>query len=822
MADAPFPGAATRQIFAWIDKFNPADLPPSSLLRARLVTTFTLAVEFWIPIFTVTAVTFMDAPWTGLTIGGFGLSMLAAPLAMRRWGLWAGGNVAAGSIFATVFTTSVINGGPMLHTHMTLSVVPVLGASLAGVRSAAGWTALVLLSTVGLFVLEVQGVSFPRDMPLEHQWLFQVMSACALSVILMCFVMLYEYTRDEVTSALRAREEDLAAIVDTAPDGLLVIGEQGHLRRVNPAAERLFGAPAATLLGSSIDLLFPGGLQLRDGVTLTDVPSRRADGTPFPADVAIGQLALGEHARYVTIIRDVGGRHEAERAIAEARDRAVQASRAKSTFLANMSHELRTPLNAILGYAELIGEEFEVGDPVNAQQDVARIVAAGRHLLSLIDDVLDLSKIEAGKLTLERHVVQLDELVESVISTIRPLAGARVNTLLVEIAQPLGCITSDPVRLRQVLLNLLSNASKFTDRGSITLRAWRTPEEPDRPERIRFEIADTGIGMSREQVERIFEDFVQGDTSTTRRFGGTGLGLAISRRIARMMGGDLTVWSEVGVGSTFSFEVPTLPVMIRGTPGPAPVRGGVLAIEADPWVRGNLARMLRRTGLTVSLAGQPAEGLELAAHLQPYAVVLEVLTPYSEAWETLRRLREEPTTRDLAVVLHMSADQGLALILGNGRVAEHPHEGTRFAEAVRSVLPASTGHALLAEDNLALGEVVARGLARAGWSVAQAKDAEEGLRSLERQRPDVIILDLLLPNLGEVALLETLREGGAYRDVPVLVISGQEIGLGDIDRLRVRLERLQKRGEPVREQLLGEVLSIARRPLTPQNAERAW
>jgi PAS domain S-box-containing protein len=807
---------ATRDtLFAISDRFTPPNLDRTDLLRARLVVLFTSAVVFWIPIFTVTTWLYIGAWRTALGICICGMSMTAAPPAMRRWGVGVGATITTASMFSTALVSSLLNGGAELHSHMTMALAPVLAASLRGPESAVRWTLIVLATIVSLFAGNYFGVPFPEDMPLEYRPLFQLMAACTLSSILMCLVVLYEYTREEMTSELKAREEEVTAIVATAPDGLLVIERGGRLSRVNRAAERLFRASAELLEGSPVQLLFPEGLALQEGV-FTDVVTHTADGRTFPADVAVGRLAGGGQERFVAIVRDVTTRHESERAIAEARDRAIQASRAKSTFLANMSHELRTPLNAILGYAELVQEELDHGTTDNANGDLDKIVRAGRHLLSLIDHVLDLSKIEAGKLVLDRGVVQLAPLVEEVLSTVRPLADARHNALISEISPNLGTMIGDALRIRQILLNLLSNAAKFSHEGLISLVVHRLDPDGDRPERIRFLVTDTGIGMSPDQQGRLFEDFVQADASTTRRFGGTGLGLSITRRLVRMMGGQVDVFSVLGEGSRFTVELPVTPPSVpASTPSPVLVRGGVLIIDEDAWTRDVLARTIGRAGIPIAVAADAETGIQLAHRLEPRVVVLDVLSPGSEGWAVLHRLREDPATRDIpVVVVAMGADRNLALTMGASQLVDKPLDRDHLLDVVRRLLPVQVGHAMVVEDDPALREILTRSLAGVGWSVAEAGDGEEALRT----RPDVIVADLMMPKMDGFELVRRLRADPNHRDIPVLVLTARDLSADELADLSQSVDQVLRKGGQSKEELLTQVLGAASRP-SPQSAQ---
>lgn len=542
------------------DRFTPVGADrndPALMLRVRLVTAFTVVVSFWVPLFALVCATWFGAPSTGAAILAFGPMILAAPWVMRGHGVTWGGNLLTGGVFSTILAIALLNGGLLIQVHLGLCMIPVLGASIGGLRSGAVWTGLAVLAVLGFVLLAHAGTPLPQDIDSSSLTWFRGLVAVAVPLVLLCFVAIYEYTRESALGVVREREEQLARIIDTAPDGLAVLNEEGRILRVNPAALRMFAARPEEVVGTNLDRWVERGGALRDGAEVADCPTHRVDGTTFLSDVAVGRLTHTGDARFVVLFRDVTVRHEAARALADARDRAIQANRAKSTFLANMSHELRTPLNAILGYAELIAEEAQSGEVAQIVQDTTRITTSGRHLLSLIDNVLDLSKIEAGKMALEISFVEIRPLLDELIGAVSPMADQRGNVVRVVAEGTLGGMNTDPLRLKQILLNLLSNAMKFTTNGEVVLRAER--RWLDAQDGLRFVVSDTGIGMTREQCLKVFEDFVQGDASTTRRFGGTGLGLSISRRLARMLGGDLSVSSTPGIGSIFTLELPAQP-----------------------------------------------------------------------------------------------------------------------------------------------------------------------------------------------------------------------------------------------------------------------
>ncbi len=348
-------------------------------------------------------------------------------------------------------------------------------------------------------------------------------------------------------------------VVENSPVAIVTLDLHGRIVALNPAFERLFGYAPSEAVGRDLDSLINVESTLEEARRYTEDAAtgraahgigkrRRRDGSFLDVELAgVPVDVAGERVGIVALYHDVTE-------LLEAREQAEGANRAKSQFLANMSHELRTPLNAIIGYSEMLQEEAGETGREDFVPDLQKIHASGRHLLALINDILDLSKIEAGRTELYVEQFDLQQLIEEVADTVNPLVARNENRLELDL-QPMGTINSDLTKIRQILLNLLSNASKFTDRGRIRLSARRTAE-PDGPEWIEIDIEDSGIGMTQEQMGRLFEAFSQAEASTTRRFGGTGLGLALSRRFCRMMGGDITVTSKPGVGSTFTVRVP--------------------------------------------------------------------------------------------------------------------------------------------------------------------------------------------------------------------------------------------------------------------------
>jgi signal transduction histidine kinase/ActR/RegA family two-component response regulator len=361
---------------------------------------------------------------------------------------------------------------------------------------------------------------------------------------------------------------------------------------------------------------------------------------------------------------EINHRKSTQEELLKAKHAAEEANRAKSAFLANMSHELRTPLNAIIGYSEMLEEETRDSGPEENVRDLQRIQAAGKHLLSLINDVLDLSKIEAGKMTLHLEEFDLQPVIEGIITTLQPAAEKNSNKIAVHVAGDLGSMHADVTKVRQILFNLMSNACKFTDHGTVSLHVERR-SRGDLEERIVFRVTDTGIGMTVEQQWNLFQDFAQADNSISRKYGGTGLGLAISARFAQMMNGHIRVESQVGEGSSFSVDLPA--IVTAEPPAPAPERSQIppearvvesgreadtiLVIDDDASVRDLMIRFLGKLGFNAVAAANGDEGLRLARKIKPKIITLDVVMPGLNGWDVLQELKAEPELASVPVIM---------------------------------------------------------------------------------------------------------------------------------------------------------------------------
>lgn len=469
----------------------------------------------------------------------------------------------------------------------------------------------------------------------------------------------------------------------------------------------------------------------------------------------------------------------------KARDAAVEANYAKSMFLANMSHELRTPMNAIIGYSEMLMEEFDEMETDEVVADLNKIHGAGRHLLALINDVLDISKIESGKMTVFIEGFDVATVIRDVENTVQPLLRQNENTLKVLIADNCGEMQSDLTKVRQTLINLLSNAAKFCEHGSIRLVVSRHSE--DAGDVVSFQVSDTGIGMTAAQIAKLFQPFSQADSSTTRRFGGTGLGLAISRRFCRMLGGDIAVESEPGKGSTFTVTLPvvsteasaagsTLDAYKREAAGQGK-RPSILVIDDDPIMLELMDRFLSKEGFDVHLAANGRDGLEMAKRLQPMAVTTDVMMPEMDGWEVVTAMRNDPATSHIPVVVVTVTDsRDMGVAVGASQFLTKPVDWSRLGELMaRYRADRDERPVLVVEDDEASREQLVRMLTRDGWRVLAAENGHVALDQVQVEKPAVILLDLMMPEMDGFEFLKHLRRLPGCQEIPVVVVSALDI-----------------------------------------------
>jgi signal transduction histidine kinase/CheY-like chemotaxis protein/methyl-accepting chemotaxis protein len=527
-----------------------------------------------------------------------------------------------------------------------------------------------------------------------------------------------------------------------------------------------------------------------------------------------------EDGGYVAVYSDITELKEREAELEVARDAAMQASRTKSDFLATMSHELRTPLNAIIGVTELLQEDARDLKRDDELEPLDRVLRAARHLLALINDILDLSKIEAGKMEVHLESFPVAALIDDVAKTVQPMAVKNGNTIIVNHG-PIRSICADQMRVRQALLNLVSNASKFTANGTVTISSAKLVDAGS--ERLEIAVEDTGIGMTPEQLGKLFQEFSQVDSSTTRKYGGTGLGLAISRRFCQLMGGDITVESEPGKGSKFTISLPMQvaeeqqvvvpvksPEFTRARWSSSTDNPLILVVDDDHTVRDVVGRYLERAGFAVASADGGREGLRLARELNPAAITLDVKMPDLDGWTVLAALKGDPTLAHIPVVLMTILDEkNRGFSLGAIDYLVKPIDHDTLIRVLRRVGSTPVGSILIVDDDDVGRRGVKIALERVGWQTAEADNGEAALTLLQNMRPEVILLDLMMPQMDGFEFLDQMRRKKDWCDIPVVVITARDLTAEDRARLNGGVERvIQKTG---RDEMLREVLDVLSR-----------
>ncbi len=521
------------------------------------------------------------------------------------------------------------------------------------------------------------------------------------------------------------------------------------------------------------DKLMAAPLFFRDRVIGVIAVWRRADEPSFEETDLAFLDGIGRQASVALRNAQLFGRSKSAQAEAET------ANRAKSSFLASMSHELRTPLNAILLYSELLMDEVRERGISELTSDLDKIQGAGRHLLGLIDDILDLSKIEAGRMSVYLEDCDVPSLLAEITSTAGSLIARNRNQFLLDVDPSIRILNTDQKKLRQTLYNLLSNASKFTQDGTIRMRVFRDPGDESR---ACFIVSDTGIGMSPEQMERIFQEFAQAEESTSRNYGGTGLGLTLCRKFASLLGGEIQVESDLGKGSSFTLFIPGLPVLSLPVTLPVThpigvVRGTVLMIDDDPSLRDALSRMLTKEGFQVALASNGLDGLEMAKSLSPQLITLDIAMPGFDGWQILTQLKADPELKHIpVVVITILDDRAKGFSLEASEYLQKPINREQLLDVIdRLISDKRVAPILVVEDDEAAREGLKRILASEGINVHGSRDGTQALEFLRSNTPILILLDLMMPGMDGFQLLEELQRDDDWRRIPVIVLTAMEL-----------------------------------------------
>jgi PAS domain S-box-containing protein len=632
--------------------------------------------------------------------------------------------------------------------------------------------------------------------------------------------------------SLRDNQQETQDLLKAALIGLGLWRLDGTLVTVNPAYAQIIGrrVPETLKLNYWNDIVVEEDVAAEKAQLQTLKPGERygpyekeyrhKDGYYVPVRLSALIIERDGHYYAWSNVENITRQKWAAIELQQAKQKAEQASFSKSQFLANMGHELRTPMNVVVGYSEMLEEEIKELERPNLLKDIKNIHAAAKLLLGVIDGILDISRIEVGKMQLFAENFAVSPMIQNVINTIQPLIENRANNLKLLGEENLGEVHTDLTKVRQILFNLLSNASKFTEQGTITLEIKRLTEA--KKEWLIFRVSDEGVGMTTEQQSNLFQVFTQADASTTRQYGGSGLGLAIVKHFTEMLGGTIHVESQFGKGSRFTVRLPTYLAVEPVNPATnsedssvrkpeLPVQEGVLlVIDDDETVHRMLEAYLSKMGYQVVVASNGLEGLQLARKLRPTAITLDVMMPGMDGWEVLSQLKADPDLAHIPVImLTMMEDQEMGYSLGAAEYLTKPISRHQLINILRKYRTANAPNmVMVVEDDPAARELLVRLLHRAGWQVIEAEDGKIALQRLEKYQPDLILLDLMMPEIDGFELIIHLRQHEAYSSTPIVVLTAKDLSIEDRLWLNNRVNTIFQKGAYNRDELLIELRQL--------------
>jgi PAS domain S-box-containing protein len=649
--------------------------------------------------------------------------------------------------------------------------------------------------------------------------------------------------RKRVQEALRRSEESYRSLVEHIPDVVWTADSEARASFISPNMEQLVGLTAEEITAGGPEVWFqrvhPEHAQrARDAYREMfatrlpldiEYPIQRKDGRWIWVHVHADHVYEAEDRVFASgIVSDVTRQKQLEedlrnlnaelartnRELEQRSFEAEHATRLKSRFLASMSHELRTPLTAIIGFSDLLGEEIAGSLNPKQRRYVEHARQAARHLLQLINDILDLSKIEAGQLEFHPEAFAVAEALPEVLTTVRPLALARKVRLQTRVDTLR--VFADRIRFKQILYNLISNAIKFTPQGG-SVSVESAPHERF----VEVSVTDTGIGIASDELEVIFEEFRQVGSSTRGVKEGTGLGLAITRRLVEQQGGTIRVESEPGKGSRFTFALPA------AQPAEAPrdavdnrprasrrAQPLVLVIDDEPAARELLVEYLSPQGYALETAASGAEGLRKARELQPDAITLNMLMPGKNGWEALRELKADSSTASIPVIIVSVVDQkNMGFALGAAEYLVKPVAKQVLLQAVRKWLPRTDGRPaiLVVDDEPQALQMMAEVLEAAGYRITKASGGREALEAIRRDPPHGLLLDLLMPEVDGFEVIRQMKEDSALRDIPVFVLTAKDLTDQDVEFLRVETRAFFRKSASWKQELLAQVRAAVAR-----------
>lgn len=493
---------------------------------------------------------------------------------------------------------------------------------------------------------------------------------------------------------------------------------------------------------------------------------------------------------------------------------AEESNRFKSNFLANMSHELRTPLNAIIGYSEMLEEDAKEVGAVQFSSDARKINVAGKHLLAMINDILDLSKIETGGMDIYIENFPIDHLIQEVTETIQPLVNKNKNQLVIHCEENLGSMKSDMTKVRQILFNLLSNSSKFTQKGTITLKIYKS--FLDSKQAICFDVNDTGIGMSEEQQSKLFQAFTQADPSITRKYGGTGLGLTITKHLCTILNGNIQVHSELAKGTTF--KVTLIKEMVEDSRLPENLyevneksyNNAVLIIDDEAVVRDMYSRMIKKVGYPVMVAASGEEGLQMVQMFTPKLIILDVFMPGMDGWAVLSKLKSDKDLRDIPVLISsINEDKQLGFSLGATEFITKPVDRDHLIKLLnryaKTEASREKGTVLIVEDDEDTRQLMKEIVLKTGYEPIITSNGKEALECLKVRIPQMILLDIIMPVMDGFEFINEIQVEDKWGDIPLIVLTSKDLSQEERLLLTGRAKAIFQKGAISQKQLLEEL-----------------
>lgn len=636
----------------------------------------------------------------------------------------------------------------------------------------------------------------------------------------------------ETNLQLKDKEERTRAILEAVVDGILVLNSKLEIETYNRAAAVIFGYENLDLKGKKITELVTQISSKKQEIESNEqifssprqdltyeAEALHIDGGSTPIEFGVSKVTRDDGSwTSICVLRDISEKKQEELFLKQAKEEAESANKAKSEFLANMSHELRTPLNAIIGYSEMLQEDAADAGLHEYILHLKKIIGSAKHLLSLINDILDLSKIESGKMDIYLEDIKLKEVITELSTSITPLINKNQNKYNLIISEELDVMHTDVVRLRQCLLNLLSNASKFTKEGTITLDIQPTIQ--NNINMVRFSVIDSGLGIPPEKLSKLFQAFSQADASTTRKYGGTGLGLYLTRRFCDMLGGWIVVKSEEGKGSVFSLFLPLRSVLgmekskVVSKPTvtkTAKASRTVLVIDDDPSIHKDMQSNLEEAGFTVIHAFNGEEGLKLARIHKPDLITLDIIMPLMDGWTLLATLKSEPSLAKIPVILMtITSDVDLGFALGAVDYINKPVDTTKLIDKIQHLLPdGKIGTVLIVDDELSSREIMSRAVFREGGEPVEAKDGREAIEKLSKVQPSLILLDLMMPEMDGFTVIEELQKNVKWRQIPVIVVTAKDLSAEEKSLLLTHTHGIVQKGDATRSrlELIGDICS---------------